>query len=1034
MKKIAYILTILCLAMSVMAQKGNLTISGLVVDEQNQPLPGVTIYIKNKAGVGTVSDMDGKFSIEAQRSDNIVFNFMGFNDYVFIVEKNRTDLKVTMKESTEQIEEVVITGLGSVQRKISTVAAVSTVDATQLQVPATSMANILGGRMPGIVTMQSSGEPGKNLSEFWVRGIGTFGANSSALVLVDGLEGDLNSLDPADIETFSVLKDASATAVYGVRGANGVVLVTTKRGQEGKLRVNARANFTISKLQRMPNYLRSYDYAKLANEAREVRGDVPLYSENDLEVIRYGLDKDLFPDINWQDEIVDPTSFQQTYYISARGGGSIARYFLSLNASSESAAYKIDPNSRYANNSGYNTYSARANLDINLTKTTKLYFGVDGFQSKTQSPGISNTDDLWVAQSRLTPLLVPIKYSTGELPSYGTGTEMSPYVMLNYTGYKNSQTTTVKGTLALDQDLSFIAKGLTIRAQGAYDNKTYFTESRTVTPDLYYASSRDVFGQLQLAKRVNSSSAAYKYTQRQYRKYHFESTLKYNTRVGDDHTMGGLVYYYMSDTKDTHDIDEAAAGERSMVAIPRRYQGISSRINYGFKDTYFIDFNFGYTGSENFQKGHRFGFFPSVAGGWVVTNYEFIKNALPFISFLKFRGSYGTVGNDRITNGRFPYLTLVNENAGAGWSGEKGIIETSIGADNLVWERAKKFDVGVDGHLFDDKFTFTVDYFNDYRDGIFQRRATIPEYVGLIEMPFGNVGKMKSYGSDGNFEFSHDINKDFRFVVRGNYSYSTNLVENWEQAPPTYDYQGLTGYPNNAQRGYISLGLFRDEQDIKSSAKQDFGSEVMPGDIKYRDVNGDGIINDDDKVVLAQPRYPKLMYGFGGEITYKNFSLGFLFKGTGNTTFYHVGDGHGQGYYPFLNGQTGNVLDIVANPANRWIPMDYAVAHGIDPSLAENPNARFPRLSYGSNGNNTQLSTFWEGNKRYLRLQEVTLNYNLRSEYFKKVGVSSIDLQLVGNNLLIWDKVKLFDPEQAEKNGRAYPIPMRFTFQVYVHF
>lgn len=1044
MKKLSIIFTFLCMMASVFAQDKEFIVAGTVYDEAGLELPGVNVYIKNKSGVGVATDVDGKFSIKASRSDNLVFSFLGFEDYKFIVEKTVDNLKIKMKASSVEMEGVVVTALGNVQRKISTVAAVSTIDVNELQVPASSMANILGGRMPGVVTLQSSGEPGKNLSEFWIRGIGTFGANSSALVLIDGLEGDLNSIDPADIESFSVLKDASATAVYGVRGANGVVLVNTKRGQEGKLKVTARANFTLAKLQRMPNYLGAYEYAKLANEARAVRGDVPLYSAGDMEVIQYGLDKDLFPDINWQDEIVNPLSFQQTYYLSAQGGGSIAQYFLSFAASDETAAYNMDKNSPYKANSGYNTYSFRTNLNINLTKTTKVYFGVDGYQARTSQPGVSNTDNLWAAQSQLTPLLVPIRYSTGQLPSYGADTNISPYVMLNYMGYKANENTSMQATVALTQDLSFLVKGLSIRAQGAYDNKIYFNESRVVTPELYFASSRGVDGELQLAKRVNSSTATYSNYQRQFRKYHFESTANYNVDINKEHKISALVYYYMTDSKDTKDIADAAAGDRSMIAIPKRYQGVSSRLTYGFRDTYFVDVNFGYTGSENFQSGRRFGFFPSVAGGWVLSNYNFIKEKLPWFEFFKVRGSYGTVGNDKITNTRFPYLTRVNESAGSGWGGtDGGITETSIGADNLMWEKAAKVDVGIDAHLFKEKLSFTIDYFHDQRDGIFQQRANIPDYVGLMQMPFGNVGRMKSFGSDGNITFMQQINKDMSFTLRGNYSYSKNKVQNWEQASPLYDYQLLSGYPNDAMRGYISLGLFRDEQDIKSSPTQSFSSEILPGDIKYKDVNGDGVINADDKVVLSNPSYPLLMYGFGGEFKYKDFTVGLLFKGTGNTDFYYVGQSvrqsgttytNGMGYVPFHNQQTGNVLDIVADPKNRWIPMEYALANGIDPALAENPDARFPRLTYGYNANNSQLSDFWRGNKRYLRLEEVTVNYNWKAGFFKKVGVSSVDLQLVGNNLVVWDKVGLYDPEQAQLNGRAYPIPMRLTFQLYVHF
>ncbi len=940
---------------------------------------------------------------------------------------------ITFTETAQELEEVVVMGLGS-QRKISTVAAVSSVDVKELQTPAASVANLLGGRVAGVISMQTSGEPGKNISEFWVRGIGTFGANASALVLIDGLEGNINSIDPADIESFSVLKDASATAVYGVRGANGVVLVTTKRGQAGKLTITGRANFTISHLSRVPEYLRAYDYARLANEARVVRGDSPIYSDVELDIISDGSDPDLYPDVSWQDEVLRDNAFTQTYYVSARGGAQTARYFLSLGVSNETAAYNYDKNSVYAANTGYNTYNYRANIDLELSPSTTLYFGTDGFLSIQNNPGVASTDYIWYAQSNLNPLLLPIIYSNGQLPASSSSAALrSPLVMINHMGRRSDQEYRGKFTLAADQDLSMLLKGLKLKVQGAYDLTSWFSEGRYIQPALYQAVGRDQQGKLITIERVKEGGISYSRGTDQYRKYHFESTLTYENIFAEDHRVSGLVYYYISDQK------KASEGTNNLSAIPIRYQGVSSRLTYGFRDTYMVDFNFGYTGSENFQPGRQYGFFPSIALGWVPSNYEFMKDHVPWISFLKFRGSYGTVGNDRISSRRFPYLTMVNRGSTSPWGSAsvESITEATIGADNLQWEKARKANIGIEGNLFDDKVQLVFDVFNDQRDGIFMERVQIPDYAGLVTMPFGNVGKMKSYGADGNASFTHNVSKDMSFTLRGNFTYSKNNVQNWEEANPKYPYQEASDYPLGVIRGYQSVGLFKDWDDVNNSPAQ-FGT-VMPGDIKYRDVNGDGVINSDDRVPLSYSTYPLLMYGFGGEFRYKNLTVGILFKGTGKTDFFHVGYNvpnvgiNGTGYVPFYNGINGNVLAIVNNPANRWIPMDYAVANGIDPSLAENPNARYPRLTYGYNENNSQLSDFWQGDARYLRLQEVTINYNLKSPFLQKLKVQSIDFQLVGNNLLLWDKVKLFDPEQAHRNGEVYPIPTTYTLQMYIN-
>lgn len=1031
MKRIGCVLWILLFVSFMVPAQGqqSFQMAGTVYNESGEPLSGVTIYLRDKISIGTTTNEAGQFSIRASRGDMLVFKFVGYENVEYLVTEEKKDLEIRFVETAQELDEVVVVGLGQ-QRKISTVAAVTSVDPKDLQTPVVSIANLLGGRAAGVISMQGSGEPGKNISEFWVRGIGTFGANASALVLIDGLEGNINSIDPADIESFSILKDASATAVYGVRGANGVVLITTKRGQSGKLSITGRTNFTLSNLTRLPNYLRAYDYAQLANEARVVRGESPIYTDVELAIIEDGTDPDMYPDISWQDEILRSSGFRESYYVSARGGAQVARYFLSLGLNSETAAYKYDKNSAYASNTGYNTYTYRANIDLELSPSTTLYFGTDGFLSINNNPGIANTDYIWYAQSNLNPLLLPVRYSNGQFPaSSGTASLRSPSVMINNMGRRTDQQYQGKFTLALDQNLSMILDGLKIRAQGAYDVTSWFTEGRFISPALYQAVGRDQVGELITIERVQAGAVSYAKGMDQYRKYHFESTLSYEKKIGEDHRTSGLVYYYISDQK------KVSEGNNNLSAIPKRYQGVSSRLTYGFRDTYMVDFNFGYTGSENFQPGRQYGFFPSVAAGWVPSNYEFMKDHLPWVSFLKFRGSYGSVGNDRITGDRrFPYLTLVNQYSISPWGASavfEAINESVIGADNLQWEKAVKSNIGMEANFFDDKLSMVLDVFNDQRNGIFMQRVQVPDYVGLVTMPFGNVGKMKSFGADGNASFTQNLREEMSFTLRGNFTYSKNNIQNWEEANPKYPYQEISGYPYGAIRGFQAIGLFKDWDDVNNSPAQ-FG-KVMPGDIKYRDINGDGAINSDDRVPLSHRTFPLVMYGFGGEFRYKNLTLGVLFKGTGKTDFFYTGNGIGTGYVPFFNGVYGNVLDIAVNPSNRWVPREYAISKGIDPSLAENPNARFPRLSYGYNENNSQLSDFWRGDARYLRLQEININYNLKAAFLQRLRISSIDFQLVGNNLAIWDKVKLFDPELAYRNGEVYPIPSSYILQLYIH-
>lgn len=1034
MQKIYYFLISFFAGTSVLlAQETVYTIKGTVSDNM-EPLIGVTITVQGKLG-GTVTDMNGSFTIRASKGDKLVFSYVGYETVEYLVTEEVQNLEIKLESTAIGIDEVVVTAMGT-QRKISTLASISTVSPEELQVPTPSVANLLGGRVAGVISMVNSGEPGKNLAEFWVRGIGTFGANSSALVLIDGLEGNINSIDPADIESFSVLKDASATAVYGVRGANGVVLITTKRGVTDKLSLTARVNYSISQMRRLPKYLRAYDYALLVNEAKEVRGEDPAYNDIQLNVIRDGLDPDLYPDVSWQDEMINDLSYKQNYYVSARGGGNVAKYFVSLAGSNESAAYKVEENNPYASNTGYNTYSLRLNLDIDLTKNTNLYFGADGFISVNNRPGQINTDYIWESQASLTPLIFPVRFSNGQLPAAGTDSGMSPYVLINHTGKTTINHNSSMFTIAVNQDLGHITEGLRIRAQGAYNRNGDFTERRFTFPAQYRAIGRNSNGELLTREQVSqSTSALYASSQAQWRKFHFESTLNYDRVFNEDHRVGGLVYYYLSDQQGTNQYsdDENANLSMSLAQIPKRYMGVSSRLTYGFQDTYMIDVNFGYTGSENFIPGKQFGFFPSVALGWIPTGYQYMQDNYKWINLIKFRASYGTVGNDRIGGERFPYLNRVSQGYTSVWGASTSVERVGIarvGADNLIWEVAKQANIALETAFFDSNLTGTVEFFKNRRDGIFQQRVQVPDFVGLPNMPYGNVGKMESWGSDGNAAYTHIINKDMDFTVRGNYTFAQNKILNYEKTYDEYPYQDYTGLPNNVWRGYQCIGFFKDEDDIKYSPKQSWG-EVKPGDLKYKDINGDGKVDQNDQVPISyQQMYPQLMYGFGGQLRYKNITLGILFKGTGKVDYFR----NNTGYIPFNNGEMGNVLIQFKDPSTRWIPRAYAEAHGIDLSLAENPNAQLPRLQYGNNSNNTQLSDFWKGDARYLRLQEVTINYNLKNDFLKKTGITSLDLQLVGNNLYVWDKVKIFDPEQADKVGRVYPIPAVYSLQLYVNF
>lgn len=1003
----------------------NLTIKGVVFDNFNDPLPGVSIFLKNVPGVGTTTDIDGNFSIKAAKNEIIVFQMIGMTSIEFLVEKNVSDLKIEMSEDTQVLDEVVITGLTS-QKKVSVVGAISSVDVEELKTPAASLDNMLGGRVAGVMTSMISGEPGKNISNFWIRGIGTFGANAGALVLIDGLEGRLQDVDPDDVQSFAILKDAAATAVYGVRGANGVVLITTKRGHSGKLQISARATTQINQLRRLPEYLDSYDYALLANEARALSGDNDLYTKLDLDVIKNNLDPELYPNVNWFDEILKKTSMQQRYFVNARGGGDVARYYVSIGGQFEDAAYKQD-DVKFKKPFAYNKMTYRANIDMNITPKTTLYFGVDGHITNHTLPGTVDTNSLWRSAQMLTPLMFPVTYSDGTLPTYGTEDMSSPYTRLNYTGYKTNNNNRNMLTLDLTQEVGGIFKGLKLSAQVQSDLQTFISESRTLRPKQYRASGRDSQGNLIKSLRLNEQTVRFAKDSNHWRKYYFQSKADWNRSFGS-HDLGALLFYFMEDTQD----GRWTMDDLGINSIPARRQNLSGRLSYGLNNTYFIDANFGYTGSSQFKKGERFGFFPSLALGWVPTGYDWFQDNLPFISFLKIRGSYGLAGNDQISGTRFPYLTLIDNRVGATWGyRDYGITERTVGADNLKWEVAKKANLGIELNLLNDSFKLVADVFNDQRDDIFMSRVTLPNYLGLTNLPFSNVGRMHSYGSDGNIEYNHKINNDMRFTVRGNYTFSQNIIDYYEENKLPYDYLSVTGKPYGILRGYIAEGLFKDREEIETSPDQSTFGRVRPGDIKYRDVNGDGIINEDDKVPLSYGnQVPRLMYGFGGDFSWKDFTIAFLFRGAAKVDYYRSGLNNGPGWIPFYNGDLGNVIKLVNNPKNRWTPAWYSG----DPAT-ENPNAEFPRLSYGNNTNNEQLSTFWQRNGSYLRLQEVSLRYRLKDlNWIKTLGLNSLDVEFVTNNVFTIDNVKYFDPEQASYNGAAYPIPTSYTLQLYLNF
>jgi TonB-linked SusC/RagA family outer membrane protein len=1000
------------------AQSG-LTAGGIVMSENGETQIGVVVAVKENPSKRTVSDLDGHFKLTGlQANQTLVISLIGYDKIEMKVVKSDEKMRIVMKERVNELDEAVVVG-HSRQRKISVTGAITNVDVKDLKAPATSITNMLAGRIPGVIAIGGSGEPGKDFSQFWIRGISTFGAGSSALVLIDGVEGNLNTVDTEDIESFSILKDASATAVYGTRGANGVVLVTTKKGVAGKLSVNLKANYGVSWSPRQPNYVDANTYASLANEATMTRGGDPVYSAVDLALFKNGLDPDLHPNVNWRDVILKNASTRQQYHLSLSGGAQVARYYISLGVLNQEALFKQDQGiNKYNTNVNYKQYNFRATVDVNLTKTSILTLGLEDIMVTQNYPGYGNSSQaLWDAQANLTPVTVPIVYTTGQLPAYGPNNDqINPYVLLNYTGFKKYYSNQNRLNLQFQQDLSMITKGLNFTALFNMTSNGTLTTTREKRPALYYALTRKRDGTLAMEKRRDAAEPSFSPSTSVDRKYYGEAHLNYERVINKAHRVTALAHYYMEDYV-------SSTNYTDLTAIPKRYMGFSSRLAYAYNDTYFIEGNLGYTGSEAFEKGKKFGFFPAVSGGWVPTQYKFMQDNVKFIDFLKFKGSYGLVGNDRM-NTRFPYLTLMGTVNQGIWGDNGGAYsETQVGSSNLRWETSTKSNFGIEAKMLKNRFDMGIDFFKDIRSGIYLQRASTPEEMGLVTLPFANVGKMKSWGVDGHVAFTQTINKDAYFVLRANLTQSKNEILEYEEAIVRYPYLSTIGYQYGVNRGLISLGLFKDEDDVRNSPKQTFTNSVLPGDIKYKDVNGDGIINDYDKVPLDYSSTPQIQYGFATEFNYKNWNLSVLFQGASRVSYFSGG----RGYYPFDAKQVGNVLDIVAN--DRWTSREISGT-----AATENPNARFPRLTYGSNANNNRASTFWMNDASYLRLKNVQLSYKMNGALLKRAGIKSATFSIIGDNLYVWDNVKIIDPEQARDNGAIYPKQRVITFQMNMQF
>lgn len=1038
-RHLVMLIALLSLTFSAIAQN-TIEITGNVSDEAGEAVIGANVVVKDAAGLGVITDIDGNYAIKVKEYQTLIFSFMGYKSQEVLIKGDKKVVNIVLaEEKYSAVDEVVVTAMGS-QKKVSVTGAVTSVNMEDLKHYNTSnFSNTLAGNVPGIIAYQRSGQPGKNTSEFWIRGISTFGANSKAYILVDGFEREnIDDINIEDIESFSVLKDASATAIYGTKGANGVILITTKHGKSGKVSINGKVETSYNTRTITPEFVDGFDYANYINEARITRNLGTLYQPVELDLIKYGLDPDLYPNVGWQDLLLKDGAGSYRANVNVSGGGETARYYASIAYNEDEGMYRTDQTLRdkYDTNANYKRYNYRMNMDMDLTSTTLLKLGVSGDLTKRNSPGVGDSR-VWGQLFGYNALYSPVLYSNGYAPfkagsSYVGEYEdvntflndyanyINPWVSSTQTGYNTEWNNNVQTNATLEQDLSFITKGLKFTGRFGYDTYNFNSIQHQRMPALYTARNRNTdSGEVEYDKIVSTTDMWQNSSNSGSRREFLEAFLHWD-RTFSNHSLAADVKYTQDQNITTQNL-----GTDIKNSVSRKNQGVASQFRYNYLGRYFIDFSFGYTGSENYADGHRWGFFPSVSAAWNLADEPFIRNNVTWMDMFKIRASHGKVGTDATGGDRFPYLYSIAD-GGSGYQfslddpyyNYSGTYYSQVASNGVTWEVAEKNDIGIDLALFANRFTMTVDYFNENRTGIYMARNYLPTIVGLESTPKANVGTVHSEGFDGNFAYDQQLGQ-VHLTVRGNMTYSKSLIGDYDEENSVYPYQNQHGYRVGQVRGLIAEGLFKDYDDIRNSPKQEFGV-VQPGDIKYKDVNGDGVVNGGDVCAIGATSTPNLIYGLGTSVQWKNFDFNLHFQGAGKSTFLI----YGKCVYAFSENQWGNIFKGMLD--DRWVDAETATQLGI--AANEDANASYPRLSYGGNANNYQASTYWLRDGRYLRLKNLDFGYTLPKTLVNQMHINNLRFYVSGTNLLLLSKkFDTWDPESLQPRGEDYPITKAVT-------
>ena len=1004
-------------------------LQGLVKDEQGNPIIGASIQLKN-TGTGVITDLDGLFQIQVtDKNSVIVISYIGYVTQEISV-GDRSSITVQLKEDTKSLEEVVVTAFGATQKKETMVGSIQQVRPAELKVPSSSLSTSFAGRMAGVIAIQRSGQPGADGADFWIRGKSTFGDATGVLIVLDGVEissSDLNALDPEVIESFSILKDATATAMYGTRGANGVMIVTTKSGQDLlKPIINFRLETSMSQLTSVPEMVGGVDYMKLYNEALTTRGiTTGLYDDTKIRATEQGLNPLVYPNVDWYNEMFNKNAFAQRFNFNIRGGKKAVTYFMSASVKHDAGNLKSLSKDYFSYNNNINVmrYDFVNNLSIKATNTTKISLGLNVSLRDWKGPS-AGVDGIFSMSREASPVDFPIVYParndkeiytlwggmSGGIYNNGYRNPVAEYVV----GYKKQFASTVNANIRLDQDLKMVTKGLKHHVLASFKNWSKTETTRKAGYNQFEIDQyNEATGEYTLSRVGNEQKTALNTEGAATgdRRIFIQAYLDYKRKFGV-HDVNAMLLYNQ-DQLDNNKPDNL------LSSLPRRKQGIAARLSYAYDDRYLAEVNFGYNGSENFAKNNRFGFFPSIALGYNISQEKFWEPISNVISHFKLRGSYGLVGNDGI-NERYAYLedivlssdkwkytTGVNQNVNL-----QGPVWNRYYNPNLTWEVGKKLNVGFDMQLFH-QVNLNFDVFKEIRSKIYMQKVnTLPDFIGTGETKiYENSGKMKNVGFDIALDYNKQITKDFFLSFKGTLTYAHNTILERDE-PPFQLYPNLSsvGYSRGQHLVYVADGLFRDQADVDSHAEQTLGYIPQPGDIKYvdqPDANGncDGIINTNDRVYMGYPEDPEIVYGFGPSMKYKNWDFSFFFQGAARTSILM------SGFHPFGKNATRGVMKFIAD--DYWSESN------------PNPNAAYPRLTRDTNANNTVNSSYWLRNGAFLKLKNAEIGYTFKM----------FRAYLNGSNLLTFSPFKHWDPEMGGGSGMKYPtqrvfnIGIQFTFK-----